>query len=84
MAYHRGTVWMCLIGPYLDAHYAVYNDKGRVLEILEDMLGHMMEGDIGSLAEIFNADEPHEHRGCPAQAWSVAEVIRIYDSLCNR
>lgn len=80
-AYHRGTVWTWLIGPYLDAHYKAFQDLPYIQKELESILSHVNEGLVGSLPEICDGDAPHHERGCPAQAWSVAEVLRIAEML---
>ena len=76
-AYHQGTVWGWLIGPFVDAWLKVYPDDmkgaGRLLEGFER---HLSEACVGSISEIFDAEEPYVPRGCVAQAWSVAEVLR--------
>jgi predicted glycogen debranching enzyme len=74
-AYHEGTVWPFLLGIYADACQRV---RGRVEPALLDGLRAHLAGDgLGELAEIFDGDPPHAPRGCPAQAWSVAEALRI-------
>jgi predicted glycogen debranching enzyme len=77
-AYHQGTVWAWLIGPLVDAYRAVYADhETRVAEVLDGFREHLREAGIGQISEIFDAESPHTPRGCPAQAWSVAEVLRV-------
>lgn len=78
-AYHQGTVWSYLIGPYVDAVIFVRGEKGRrdAAKIIEDLLETLDERCIGSISEIFDAEEPYTARGCFAQAWSVAEVLRV-------
>jgi predicted glycogen debranching enzyme len=77
-AYHQGTVWAWLIGPFVDAYRKVYpNPEARVAEMLIGFQAHLTNAGIGQISEIFDADPPHAPRGCPAQAWSVAEVLRI-------
>ncbi len=80
-AYHQGTVWGWLIGPFVDAYRKV-NGSGaktekRVKEILSGFESHLSEAGLGQISEIFDADPPHTPRGCFAQAWSVAEVLRV-------
>ena len=80
-AYHQGTVWAWLTGAYIDAFRKV-NANGRkteerVNEILEGFRNHLGEAGIGQISEIFDADAPHTPRGCIAQAWSIAEVLRV-------
>jgi predicted glycogen debranching enzyme len=78
-AYHQGTVWAWLIGPFIDAWLKVYpHDKAGARRFLEGFEPHMMEGAIGSISEIFDAEEPYTQRGCVAQAWSVAEALRCW------
>ncbi len=76
-AYHRGTGWGWLIGPYLEAHFKAYGDREFVKNALMATLPHLKEGAIGNFAENFDGDAPYNSRGCSAQAWSVAEILRI-------
>jgi predicted glycogen debranching enzyme len=80
-AYHQGTVWAWLIGAFVDAYRKVYRDESatdaRVEEILSGLKTHLLEAGAGQISEIFDADPPHAPRGCIAQAWSVAEVLRV-------
>ncbi|HUR99269.1 MAG TPA: amylo-alpha-1,6-glucosidase, partial [Pyrinomonadaceae bacterium] len=77
-AYHQGTVWGWLIGPFYDAYRKVYPaGKGQRSAILAGFESHLTEAGMGQISEIFDADSPHNARGCPAQAWSVAEVLRV-------
>lgn len=82
-AYHQGTVWGWLIGPYLTAWMRHGGNEGRI--VAQQSLGafteHLSEGCIGSVAEIFDGDAPHEPRGAVAQAWSVAELLRVLHDL---
>ncbi len=74
-AYHEGTVWAFLIGIYADACQRV---RRRVpSNILEGLVDHLTGPGLGQLAEVFDGDAPHRPRGCPAQAWSVAEALRV-------
>ena len=78
-AYHQGTVWGWLIGAFVSAHLRVYKDKADARSYLSSLLNHQIKADsIGSLSEIFDGDAPYAPRGCPAQAWSVAEVLRTW------
>lgn len=78
-AYHQGTVWAWLIGPYIDAWLKEYpEDRKTAGELLRSFTGHLNEGCIGSISEIFDAEPPYTQRGCVAQAWSVAEVLRCW------
>jgi predicted glycogen debranching enzyme len=77
-AYHQGTVWAWLIGPFIDAWLRVYpGDLGTARGFLRGFDQHLHRGRcVGSIGEIFDAEEPFAPRGCCAQAWSVAEVLR--------
>lgn len=77
-AYHRGTAWGWLIGPFLEAHYKTFGEPETIKQSLNELMNHLDEGIHGSIAEIFEGDAPHAWRGCSAQAWSVAEAIRLY------
>jgi predicted glycogen debranching enzyme len=78
-AYHQGTVWGWLIGPFVDAWLKVHpEDRTRARALLEGFLPHLNEACIGSISEIFDAEAPFTPRGCVAQAWSVAEVLRCW------
>ncbi len=83
-AYHQGTVWGWLIGPFVSAHLRVYGDLDAVAAYLRPFLNHIQEHGIGSISEIFDGEAPFNPRGCPAQAWSVAEVLRILGLLLSR
>ncbi len=77
-AYHQGTVWAWLIGPFINAFQKVYpDDKGSISEMITGFECHLKEAGIGQISEIFDGDPPHTPRGCPAQAWSVAELLRV-------
>lgn len=80
-AYHQGTVWPWLIGPFARAHYRVYRDAELARSFLESMETHLLDAGIGSIGEIFDGDPPQNARGCYAQAWSVAEVLRAWVEL---
>lgn len=81
-AYHQGTVWPWLVGPFLSAYLRVYGRTPAALRLAEAALlplrDHLLEFGLGSIAEIFDGDAPHHPRGCPAQAWSVAELLRVW------
>lgn len=77
-AYHQGTVWAWLIGAFIDAYRRVYPERvKRVEEIIDGFRPHLSEAGSGQISEIFDAEWPHSPRGCPAQAWSVAEILRV-------
>ena len=80
-AYHQGTVWTWLLGPFVSAHYRVHADAAAALEYLRDMPAHLREGCIGQVSEIMDGDPPFEPRGCFAQAWGVAEVLRAWSEI---
>jgi predicted glycogen debranching enzyme len=76
-AYHQGTVWAWLIGPFIDAWLRVYpGDPATARGFLKGFQPELQEGCIGTISEIFDAEPPYSPRGCVAQAWSVAEVLR--------
>ena len=79
-AYHQGTVWAWLLGPYLTALVMVRGRTGRKqgLKLVQAVQDHLSEAGIGQVSEIFDGDAPHTSRGCIAQAWSVAEILRAY------
>ena len=76
-AYHQGTVWAWLIGPYVDAWLKLHPDQiDAAHEQLLKFDDHIDEACVGSISEVFDAEAPFTPRGCIAQAWSVAEVLR--------
>jgi predicted glycogen debranching enzyme len=78
-AYHQGTVWGWLIGPFVDAWLKLYpGDRIGARRYLEGFRAHLEEAGIGQISEIFDAESPFTPRGCVAQAWSVAEVLRCW------
>jgi predicted glycogen debranching enzyme len=78
-AYHQGTVWAWLIGPWIDAWLKVHpEDKAGARRFLDGLIAHLPDFGVGSIAEIFDAEPPFTPRGCIAQAWSVAEVLRCW------
>jgi glycogen debranching enzyme len=77
-AYHQGLVWAWLIGPYLDAHRRAYPEDEESSSRLAKLGEHLVEAGVGSVSEIFDAEAPHAARGCVAQAWSVAELLRSF------
>jgi glycogen debranching enzyme len=77
-AYHEGTVWGWLLGPFVLAHQRVFNDPGQAREFLRPMAHHLSAAGLGSISEIFDGDAPMLPQGCIAQAWSVAEVLRAW------
>jgi predicted glycogen debranching enzyme len=78
-AYHQGTVWAWLIGPFVDAWLKVHpGDVARARSFLAGLVEQLDEACIGSISEIFDAEAPYTPRGCVAQAWSVAEALRCW------
>jgi glycogen debranching enzyme len=81
-AYHQGTVWAWLIGPFLDAWLKVHpEDRGKAARFLDGFVEHLAEACLGTISEVFDAEAPFTPRGCVAQAWSVAEVLRSWVRL---
>jgi predicted glycogen debranching enzyme len=78
-SYHQGTVWSWLLGPYAEALIRFRGELGKtqVRELLKNFEPHLEEAGLGTVSEIFDGDAPHGPRGCIAQAWSVAELLRI-------
>ena len=82
-AYHQGTVWAWLIGPFVDAWLRVHPaDRQGARRWLESFGQHLSEAGVGSISEVFDAEAPFTPRGCIAQAWSVAEVLRVWLKCC--
>jgi len=80
-AYHEGTVWPWLLGPLVTAHLRVHRDPAAAASFLEPLSTHLGDAGLGSVSEIADAEPPHTPRGCPWQAWSVAEPLRAW-RLC--
>lgn len=81
--YHQGTVWGWLIGPFVSAHLRVYADRVQARSFLQPLIQHLAAASIGSISEIFDGDPPFAPRGCTAQAWSVAEVLRTWQETLD-
>ncbi len=79
-AYHQGTVWSWLLGPYMSAKIKIEGDSGKeqVRKFLKTFEQHLKEGGIGTVSEIFDGEAPFYPKGCIAQAWGVSEVLRVY------
>ncbi len=79
-AYHNGTVWAWLMGPFVEAYLRVHDfsddARKRCEGFLNPLIDHLGQAGLGSISEIFDGDSPHTPRGCIAQAWSVSEVLR--------
>jgi len=83
-ATHQGSVWPWLIGPYCDAYVKLHglgrNQRKEIQRVLQPLLDHLEKAALGTVAELFDGDAPYTSRGCFAQAWSVAELLRVYDA----
>ncbi|MEB3283492.1 MAG: amylo-alpha-1,6-glucosidase [Lyngbya sp.] len=77
-AYHQGTVWGWLMGPFVLAHLRVYKNSAQAREFLQPLSDHLLGAGVGSMSEIFEGNAPMRPCGCPAQAWTVAEVLRAW------
>jgi predicted glycogen debranching enzyme len=80
-AYHQGTVWGWLLGPFVMAHFQVYRDSAAAMRFLERLGSEVDSYGLGTLGEIVDGDAPFSPRGCIAQAWTVAEVLRAWTTL---
>lgn len=81
-AYHQGTVWPWLIGPFVEAWVRTRGNTGAAksearARFLTPLLDHLHHTGLGHVSEIADAEAPHTPRGCPFQAWSLAELIRL-------
>jgi len=81
--YHQGTVWGWLLGPFALAHYRVYHDREAALRFLEPLSRQIYASGLGTLSEIFDGGTPFTPRGCIAQAWTVAEVLRAWQAIAD-
>ena len=80
-AYHQGTVWGWLLGPFALAHLRVYQNAGEAMSFLEPMFGHIQAAGLGTASEIFDGDPPFTPNGCIAQAWTVGETLRAWRAI---
>ena len=80
-AYHQGTVWAWLLGPFALAHYRVYGDRAAAQSFLEPLGQTIYSSGLGTISEIFGGDPPFPAAGCIAQAWSVGELFRAWQTL---
>ena len=80
-AYHQGTVWGWLLGPFALAHLRVYGNAGEAMSFLEPMLGQIQAAGLGTAGEIFDGDPPFTPNGCIAQAWTVGEILRAWGAI---
>ncbi len=83
-AYHQGTAWGWLIGPFIQAYLRVTGDRDQALSFVAPFENHLKIHGLGSASEIFDGDPPHTPQGCFAQAWSVAEILRAWISIATR
>jgi predicted glycogen debranching enzyme len=88
-AYHQGTVWPWLLGPFVEAWVRVRGDGPKVRsearrKFLEPVLAHLQAAGLGHVSEIADAEPPHTPRGCPFQAWSVGEILRLEHRVLAR
>jgi predicted glycogen debranching enzyme len=80
-AYHQGTVWSWLIGPFVRAHLRVYRDPELAQTYLHPLVRHLTSHGVGTVSEIFDGDPPFTARGCPAQAWAVAQLLQSWEEI---
>lgn len=80
-AYHQGTVWAWLLGPFALAHFRVYRDRTAAQSFLDPLGRTIYSAGLGTISEIFDGDSPFVPAGCIAQAWSVAELFRVWQAL---
>lgn len=78
-AYHQGTVWSWLLGAFIEAGMKTMGEafRAEAQDMIDQFAEHINEACIGTVSEIFDGDSPHQPRGCVAQAWGVAEVLRV-------
>jgi predicted glycogen debranching enzyme len=82
-AYHQGTVWGWLLGPFVLAHLRVHQDRGLAMSFLEPMFAHIKAAGLGTASEIFDGDAPFTPNGCVAQAWTVGETLRAWRAITS-
>lgn len=82
-AYHQGPVWTWLMGPYAEAYFKVHRGRRAALALLRPFEHHLRDAGLGTVSEIVEGEPPHGPRGCIAQAWSVAEVLRVWRTLAD-
>jgi glycogen debranching enzyme len=80
-AYHQGTAWAWLLGPFALAHHRVYGDAEAACGFLDPIAEHLTDHGLGSVAEVFQPEPPFRPDGSIAQAWSVAETLRAWCEL---
>jgi glycogen debranching enzyme len=82
-AYHQGPAWTWLLGAYAEAHYRVFGDRTAALALLGPVAHHLTDAGLGSVSELLEGDPPHLPRGAIAQAWAVAEILRVWRAISN-
>lgn len=82
-AYHQGTAWPWLLGPYVSALVRVTGDKKEAKRILKNAKSMLSESGLGGIAEVYDGDAPQNANGCPWQAWSAAEILRAWIDDCG-
>lgn len=82
-SYHQGTIWAWLIGTYIEAYLRVYQNPTNAYSYLSAFKYHLQHHCIGTVSEIFDGDMPFKPHGAVAQAWSVAEILRIWQLITN-
>ena len=82
-AYHQGTVWPWLLGPYISALVKLTGDKKEAKRILKNAKEMLTEFGLGGVAEVYDGDGPQQPNGCPWQAWSVSELLRTWVEDCG-
>ena len=82
-AYHQGTAWPWLLGAFAEAHFKVYADRDQAMSFLRPLQAQMTTFGVGSLAEVYDGSEPQRPNGCTAQAWSIAETLRVWKALSS-
>jgi glycogen debranching enzyme len=82
-AYHQGTAWPWLLGPFVLAHLRVHRDPAAAAAFLAPIAQHISSYGLGTVAEICDGDAPFSPRGCFAQAWSVAEILRAWTAVSS-
>jgi predicted glycogen debranching enzyme len=80
-AYHQGTVWGWLLGPFALAHLRAYGNASQAMSFLEPMFGQIQAAGLGTAGEIFDGDPPFTPNGCIAQAWTVGETLRAWRAI---
>ncbi len=83
-AYHQGTAWGWLLGPFVQAHLRVFKDRVTAMSFLEPIAHQLRGSGLGKVSELFDGDPPYWPRGCISQAWSVGEILRAWEVLHSR